>query len=105
MGAYRVLLSHFSQRYAKVFAHAHACLPACVLQFACVCVCMILILSPTPTQVPVMREVAEDVRAMFAFDLMTVDLSCLPLMPRCCDPVARLSAREDWGEGEEDVGV
>ena len=52
-----------------------------------------------------MREVAEDVRAMFAFDLMIVDLNCLPLMPRCCEPVARLSAREEWGEGEEDISV
>jgi hypothetical protein len=42
MGAYRVVLTHFSQRYAKV---------------------------------PVIKDVAEDGRAMFAFDLMTVDLS------------------------------
>jgi ribonuclease BN (tRNA processing enzyme) len=42
MGAYRVVLTHFSQRYAKV---------------------------------PVIKDVAEDGRAMFAFDLMAVDLS------------------------------
>lgn len=66
-----------------------------------------MILVPLATeQVPVMREVAEDAqaKAMFAFDLMAVDLSRLPLLPLCCDAVIRLSIREEWGEEEEEGG-
>ena len=71
MGAYRTLLTHFSQRYAKV---------------------------------PVMREVCGNQGAIVAFDLMCLDLSQLAKAPACCERIARLSARENWGdEVEEDA--
>jgi hypothetical protein len=72
MGAYRTLLTHFSQRYAKL---------------------------------PVIKEVCTDDRAMIAFDLMCVDLSQLEHLPACCEPIARLGARENWGDELVDGGA